>query len=141
MRTYCRLNRAALLLYTSFICAVLPARGFANDDDVAAIDAGRLVVMIQKISVLLKLPDVREPSDETPEAMLAFALARYDDLHALACRRNAIEASACARVKTPPPLAADLRGRVDAAESLIEPFWTSVCRKLDDPKQPICQLE
>jgi len=135
----------ALALSAAFWATAVPAQE-SGDETVLAMDAGRLVAMLDQASVLLKAGEAKEPDGEDPVLALDFALNRYNILRQIACARAVMEGPECASAYTPvlrrPPVSVSvLRQELDDAEAHILPFWEAVCTKLDDPARHTCQME
>lgn len=114
-----------------------------NQDMMLSIDCGRLLAMLGQVSILMKLQDEDVSVEETPVAQLAAAVFRYSQLRRIACERALIENPQCSVNYAPrfATSAAGLRAAAEDAEMHIRPFWEAICRKLDDPAHPICQME
>lgn len=133
--------------------AVLAAFGSWNanaqppdDDAILAIESGRLVAMLDQVSTLMKLPEAEQPSTPGAAAALGFAVARYNTLLRAACGKMIVEEAECRTAYAPPlqpePVPAGiLRLEMDDAQARISRFWQTVCAKLDDRKNPSCQME
>lgn len=117
-----------------------------DEDTALAIDTGRMIVMLDQVSTLMKLPEKEEAPSESPVEALDFVVARYNVLKEKACARDIVEGAQCDAVYAPALQAAPvslpvLRREVDDVENRILPFWEEVCAELDDPAHPSCQLE
>jgi hypothetical protein len=153
---------AATLLF----CLVAVDTAFsagAQDSDVSslAIDAGRLVVMVDQSEDALKLlapaARVADPGHESARADHVFpelvdAVQRYDMIVEEACRLDVAGTGLCAHPFRPVWLAdapdaehgeMALRGMIDDATAHLEPFWSYMCKKAKplSTDEAFCQLE
>lgn len=131
------------------------------DADELAIDAGRLVVMVDESEEALKLlaPSLKiEDSGPGPVQMgsvfprLVFAVGRYSVVVAGACRATRVDPRFCMGafapgwLKDPPDTDHDdaaLRSMIEDATSHVEPFWSDICAraKRASGDEGFCQLE
>ncbi|MGD0867079.1 MAG: hypothetical protein ABSA49_16145 [Rhizomicrobium sp.] len=133
----------------------------ASDADAVAIDAGRLVVMVDQSADALKLlaPGVKD-DDASRESMqsgpvfpeLVYAVRRYNIVAGEACRAGVVDPRLCADPYRPawlkdPPDAdrsdAALRAMIDDTTAHLEPFRSDICaraRRLTKD-EAFCQLE
>lgn len=128
------------------VCSPVAQASKAEDDTVLPIDAGRLIEMLDQVSILLKVESADDPGTEDPAMILQFALRRYNRLKNQACERGLINGRSCSGSYNPALVGgavphAVLRREMDEAEAQILPFWEDMCGKLDNPAQPTCQLE
>jgi hypothetical protein len=132
-------------------CAVLfigtSAAGWSQrprDDAVLAIDAGRLLAVLNQVARLLGLNDTSEPGSESVEAELSFAVSRYSQLRQLACTEGVASGLACNEEYSPRlavrPSSTTLHKELDETEETIRAFWEEVCLRRD-PGHIVCQLE
>jgi hypothetical protein len=132
-----------------------------TDSAVLAIDAGRLVAMVDRTAEALKLlaPSTRdddagqEPAQTGPVfPELAYAVRRYNILVGEACSVGAADAEFCAEPYAPVWLDdapdalhgnAALRAMIDDAAAHLEPFWRLICAKATraSKDEAFCQLE
>jgi len=133
----------------------------ASDADTVAIDAGRLLVMVDQSADALKLlaPGVKD-EDPGPEPAqsgpvfpeLVYAVRRYNIVAGEACRAGIVDPKLCADPYQPAWLK-DPRGRVRSDAALramtddttahLEPFWSDICARARrvTKDEAFCQLE
>ncbi|MGN6515596.1 MAG: hypothetical protein ACTHLR_07115 [Rhizomicrobium sp.] len=117
-----------------------------DDDTILTIDAGRLVAMLDQVTILMKLPDADQPPSQNPMEVLDFVVARYNVLLPIACERQIVEGPECGLIYAPllqadPVPLAVLRREITEVQNHVLPFWHTVCGELDDRGHPICQME
>jgi hypothetical protein len=142
-------NRAwalgAVLFVVAAFCNATADSATTTDETVLAIDAGRLLAMLDQVSVLLNVENPDEEAGDSAAVELVSAVHRYAVLRAVACERDVIDASQCSMPGLPAPQpglsGAALRDALDSAEAHIHPLWETVCKRLDKPAHPVCQME
>lgn len=154
--------RAIAAAFLFSLIAVHPAfPAAAPDAATLAIDAGRLVVMVDQSGEALKLlaPAAKiedlglEPAQSGPAfPELVYAVRRYNIIAMEACRLGVVGAGSCGAPYRPGWLedAPDaehsdtaLRAMTDDAAAHLEPLWSTICNRAKrlSKDEAFCQIE
>ncbi|MGD0143237.1 MAG: hypothetical protein ABSC92_08770 [Rhizomicrobium sp.] len=125
-----------------------------------AVDAGRLMVMVDQSEDALKMlaPTVKaedtgpEPQGDHAFSELVSSVLRYNIIAHEACRARVVDPELCGESYRPvwlteaPDAArsdAVLRAMIDDATAHLEPFWSDICAKAKHATkdEAFCQLE
>jgi hypothetical protein len=152
---------AAFLFCLIAVQPALSASAPGPDAAALAIDAGRLMVMVDQSAEALKLlapaakieDEAQEPAQTGPVfPELVYAVQRYDIVVVEACRLGVAGDGLCADLYRPIWLGGGqdaehdgtvLRAMIDDATAHLEPFWSDICKREKhlSKDEAFCQLE
>ena len=155
MRVFSAILLACMLAAPTALAAGAPQ----PDADELAIDAGRLVMMVDQSEEALKLfaPSLKiedsgsDPAQTSPVfPRLVYAVGRYNMIAGAACRAGVVGPSLCSGPYSPVWLNdttehsnVALRAMIDDAAAHLESFWVAVCGRAKQvaKDEAFCQLE